>query len=37
MEDDFECALQEWWSDLYEDLHQDKVEEIISDGYEYEE
>ena len=37
MEDDFECALEEWWSDLYEDLHQDKVEEIISDGYEYEE
>ena len=37
MEDDFDCALEEWWSDLYEDLHQDKVEEIISDGYEYEE
>lgn len=37
MEDDFEYALEEWWSDLYEDLHQDKVEEIISDGYEYEE
>ena len=37
MEDDFECALEQWWSDLYEDLHQDKVEEIISDGYEYEE
>tara|TARA_Y100000114_G_scaffold76253_1_gene69866 strand:- start:3 stop:467 length:465 start_codon:yes stop_codon:yes gene_type:complete len=37
IEDDFECALEQWWSDLYEDLHQDKVEEIISDGYEYEE
>tara|TARA_Y100000114_G_scaffold149444_1_gene163616 strand:+ start:370 stop:834 length:465 start_codon:yes stop_codon:yes gene_type:complete len=37
MEDDFECALEEWWSDLYEDLHQDKVDELINDGYEYEE
>jgi hypothetical protein len=37
MEDDFECALQEWWSDLYEDLHQDKVYELVDYGYEYEE
>jgi hypothetical protein len=37
MEDDFECALQEWWSDLYEDLHQDKVDELVDEGYEYEE
>ena len=37
MEDDFECALEEWWSDLYEDLHQDKVDELINNGYKYEE
>jgi hypothetical protein len=37
MEDDFECALEEWWSDLYEDLHQDKVYELVDYGYEYEE
>jgi hypothetical protein len=37
MEDDFECALQEWWSDLYDDLHQDKVDELVDEGYEYEE
>ena len=37
MEDDFDSSILEWWSDLYDDLHQDKVEEIISDGYEYEE
>jgi len=35
MEDDFECALEEWWSDLYEDLHADKVSEMESDGGEY--
>jgi hypothetical protein len=37
IEDDFECALEEWWSDLYEDLHQDKVYELVDYGYEYEE
>ena len=38
IEDDVDCALAEWWQDLYDDLHKDKVEEIISDGdcYEYE-
>ena len=37
MEYDFECALGEWWSDIYDDLHQDKVDELINDGYEYDE
>tara|TARA_R100001509_G_scaffold155308_1_gene117683 strand:+ start:251 stop:718 length:468 start_codon:yes stop_codon:yes gene_type:complete len=37
IEDDVECALAEWWSDVYDGLHEDKVEEAISDGYEYDE
>ncbi len=37
MEDDFDYALTEWWSDVYDDLHQDKVDELESDGYKYEE
>ena len=37
MEDDFDCAIAEWWSDLYDDLHQDKVDELVDEGYEYEE
>ena len=37
IEDDFDDVLIEWWQDVYDDLHADKVEEIISDGYEYEE
>ena len=37
IEDDVDDTLAEWWRDIYEDLHADKVEEIISDGYEYEE
>ena len=35
IEDDVECELAEWYSDVYDGLHEDKVEEIISDGYEY--
>ena len=37
MEDDLDYALAEWWSDVYDDLHQDKVDELESDGYKYEE
>jgi len=37
IEDDVDCALGEWWSDVYEDLHKDKVDELIEEGYEYEE
>ena len=37
IEDDVECELAEWYSDVYDGLHEDKVEEIISDGYEYDE
>lgn len=35
MEDDFNYELETWWSDVYDDLHADKVDEIINDGYEY--
>ena len=37
IEDDVECELAEWYSDVYDGLHEDKVEELISDGYEYDE
>jgi len=37
IEDDVECALAEWWSDIYEDLHQDKVNMLTDEGHEYEE
>ena len=37
IEDDFDCAMVEWWSDVYDDLHEDKVNEVINEGYEYEE
>ena len=37
MEYDFNYELEQWWSDVYEDLHADKVDEVINDGYEYEE
>ena len=37
MEDDFNYELETWWSDVYDDLHMDKVEEMINDGYEYDE
>ena len=37
MEYDFNYELETWWSDVYDDLHADKVDEVINDGYEYEE
>lgn len=37
MEYDFNYELEQWWSDIYDDLHADKVDEIINDGYEYDE
>ena len=35
IEDDVDCELAEWWSNVYDELHDDKVEEAINDGYEY--
>ena len=35
IEDDIDCELAEWWSNVYDDLHDDKVDEAINDGYEY--
>ena len=35
MEYDFNHELEQWWSDVYDDLHSDKVDELINDGYEY--
>ena len=37
MEYDFTDELEQWWSDIYDDLHADEVDEIINDGYEYDE
>tara|TARA_R100000742_G_C4262022_1_gene79832 strand:- start:263 stop:727 length:465 start_codon:yes stop_codon:yes gene_type:complete len=37
LEYDFNYELEQWWSDVYDDLHADKVDEVINDGYEYEE
>ena len=37
MESDFNLELEQWWSDVYDDLHSEKVDELIDDGYEYEE
>mgnify|MGYP003116501962 CR=1 FL=1 len=37
MEHDFTLELEQWWSDVYDDLHQDKIDELVDDGYEYEE
>ena len=36
MESDFNLELEQWWSDVYDDLHSEKVDELIDDGYEYE-
>ena len=30
-----DCELAEWYSDVYDDLHAEKVDEAINDGYEY--
>ena len=37
VEDDLDCELAEWWSNVYDDLHDDKVDELMAEGYEYEE
>lgn len=37
LEYDFNYELEQWWSDVYEDLHAEKVDELESIGYEYEE
>jgi hypothetical protein len=36
MEQDFDEEMAQWWSDVYDDLHSEKVDELIDDGYEYE-
>ena len=36
MASDFTLELEQWWSDVYDDLHSEKVDELIDDGYEYE-
>ena len=35
MEPDFDFALAEWWSGVYEDLHADKVDMLTGEGHEY--
>ena len=37
MEQDFDEEMAQWWSDVYDDLHSEKVDELVDDGYEYEE
>ena len=37
IEDDFDCELAEWWQDVYDGLHDDKVDELTNEGYKYEE
>ena len=37
IEDDLDCELAEWWSNVYDSLHDDKVDELMAEGYEYEE
>ena len=37
VEDDLDCELAEWWSNVYDDVHDDKVNELMAEGYEYEE
>jgi hypothetical protein len=36
MEQDFDEEMAQWWSDVYDDLHSEKVDELVDDGYEYE-
>ena len=36
IENDFDCVLAEWWSNVYDSLHDDKVDELVDEGYEYE-
>ena len=37
IEDDLDCELAEWWSNVYDSLHDDKVDELVGEGYKYEE
>tara|TARA_R100001463_G_scaffold101298_1_gene155728 strand:- start:42 stop:503 length:462 start_codon:yes stop_codon:yes gene_type:complete len=37
IENDLDCQLAEWWQDVYEDLHADKVDMLTNEGHEYEE
>ena len=37
IEDDLDCELAQWWQDVYDELHADKVDELMAEGYEYEE
>ena len=36
IEDDLDCTLAEWWQDVYEELHKDKVDMLTGEGHEYE-
>lgn len=36
IEDDFECELAEWWSNEFDNHHDDKVDMLINNGHEYE-
>ena len=36
MEYDFNLELQQWWEDVYDELHREKIDELVDDGYEYE-
>ena len=35
IEDDFEAVAAEWWSNIYDDLHDDKVDMLTDNGHEY--
>ena len=37
IEDDFDCIVTEWWQDIYDGLHEDKVDMLIDNGHEYDE
>ena len=37
VEHDLDCTLAEWWQDVYEELHKDKVDMLTDEGHEYEE
>ena len=37
IEDDLDCELAQWWQVVYDELHADKVDELMAEGYEYEE
>ena len=36
IEDDLDCELAEWYSNVYDSLHDDKVDELLDEGYKYE-